>query len=571
MKLIIAEKPSVANSIAKVVGATSRKDGYIEGNGYMVSWCVGHLIQMASPDKYDEKYAKWNLKDLPILPKEFNYEVSKNTKKQYGVLKKLLHLKEVESVINACDAGREGELIFRLVYEQAKCTKPIKRLWISSMEDESIHKGIENLAQGKDFENLFESAKSRAIADWLVGMNLSRLYSCLYSQNYSVGRVQTPTLSMIVERDSEIKSFVKEPYYVVELETEEFSLSTECIDSKEIAEQLGNLVPEELVITEVVQKEKITKPEPLFDLTALQRAANRYFGFSAKQTLDYLQSLYEKKLVTYPRTDSRYLTTDLKETVSQMLDTVGEGFKRDAKNLESIFKNDKVSDHHAILPTLGAMKNGVVNLPGSEQKIFDLVKAKLLMCASSNLIESTTKVEAQFDGFVFSANGKSILDEGFSNYMKPFLNKERKEVLLPQLNQGDVLSVKNRTVKQKFTQPPKHFTEESLLKAMELAGADDIEKGVEVERKGLGTPATRAGVIENLIFKGFIERDKKNLLATHKGTSLVTIVSETFRSPKTTAEWEMKLTKIAEGKESSKEFLEEIESDITKLVNQYQK
>ena len=570
MKLIIAEKPSVALSIAKVVGAKSRKDGYAEGNGYVVSWCVGHLIQMASPDKYDDKYAKWNLKDLPILPKEFKYEVSKNTRKQYGVLKKLLHLKEVDTVINACDAGREGELIFRLVYEEAKCKKPIKRLWISSMEDEAIRKGIDNLAIGKDFENLYESAKSRAIADWLVGMNLSRLYSCLYNQNYSVGRVQTPTLSMIVERDSEINEFVKESYYVVEIVTDDFALSTERIDSKEVAEQLSNLVPEELSVTEIIEKEKVTKPEPLFDLTALQRAANRYFGFSSKQTLDYLQSLYEKKLVTYPRTDSRYLTEDMKQTVNEMLYTVGEGFKRNTKKLDSIFKNEKVSDHHAILPTLGAMKNGPGTLPSSEQKIYDLIRSKLLMCASANLIESTTKVMVEFDGFTFSASGKTVLEEGFFEFMKPFLNNKKKEVLLPKLREGDVLSIRESTVSQKFTQPPKHFTEETLLKAMELAGADDIEKGIEVERKGLGTPATRAGVIENLIFKGFIERDKKNLLATHKGVSLVTIVSESFRSPKTTAEWEMRLLKIAEGKESSKDFLSEIENDIKKLVSHYQ-
>ena len=570
MKLIIAEKPSVALSIAKVVGAKSRKDGYAQGNGYVVSWCVGHLIQMASPDKYDEKYAKWNLKDLPILPKDFKYEVSKNTRKQYGVLKKLLNLKEVDTVINACDAGREGELIFRLVYEEAKCKKPIKRLWISSMEDEAIRKGIDNLAIGKDFDNLYESAKSRAIADWLVGMNLSRLYSCLYNQNYSVGRVQTPTLSMIVERDSEINEFAKEPYYVVEIVTDDFALSTERIDSKEVAEQLSNLVPEELSVTEIIEKEKVTKPEPLFDLTALQRAANRYFGFSAKQTLDYLQSLYEKKLVTYPRTDSRYLTEDMKQTVCEMLDTVGEGFKRNTKNLDSIFRNEKVSDHHAILPTLGAMKNGPGTLPSSEQKIYDLIRAKLLMCANSNLIESTTKVMAEFDGFTFSASGKTIIEEGFFEFMKPFLNNKKKEVLLPKLHEGDVLSIRESTVNQKFTQPPKHFTEETLLTAMELAGADDIEKGIEVERKGLGTPATRAGIIENLIFKGFIERDKKNLLATHKGISLVTIVSESFRSPKTTAEWEMRLSKIADGKESSKDFLNEIENDIKKLVSHYQ-
>ena len=571
MKLIIAEKPSVALFIAKVVGASSRKDGYIQGNGYMVSWCVGHLIQMASPDKYDEKYAKWNLDDLPILPKDFKYEVSKNTKKQYGVLKKLLHLKEVDTVINACDAGREGELIFRLVYEEAKCKKPIKRLWISSMEDEAIRKGIESLASGKDFENLFESAKSRAIADWLVGMNLSRLYSCLYNQNYSVGRVQTPTLSMIAERDSEISSFIKEPYYVVEIVTDEFSLSTDRIDSKEIAEQLSNLVPEELIVTEVINKDKITKPEPLFDLTALQRAANRYFGFSAKQTLDYLQSLYEKKLVTYPRTDSRYLTDDMKDTVSEMLNTLGGGFERDAKNLDSIFKNEKVSDHHAILPTLGAMKSGPGALSSSEQKLYDLIRAKLLMCASSNLIESTTKVMAEFDGFIFSASGKTVLEEGFVEFMKPFLNNTKRETILPKLSEGNALSISGSIVRQKFTQPPKHFTEETLLKAMELAGAEDIEKGIEVERKGLGTPATRAGVIENLIYKGFIERDKKNLLATHKGISLITIVSEEFRSPKTTAEWEMKLSKIADGKESAKDFLKDIERDISNLVHQYQK
>lgn len=571
MKLIIAEKPSVALAIAQVIGAKSRKDGYVEGNGYMVSWCVGHLIQMASPDKYDEKYSKWNLKDLPILPKDFKYEISKNTKKQYGILKKLLHLKEVDTVINACDAGREGELIFRLVYEQAKCTKQIKRLWISSMEDEAIRKGIDNLTSGKDFKNLFESAKSRAIADWLVGMNLSRLYSCLYNQNYSVGRVQTPTLSMIVERDSEITEFIKEPYYVVEIVTDEFSLSTERIDSKEIAEQLSNLVPEELTVTEVINKEKITKPEPLFDLTALQRAANRYFGFSAKQTLDYLQSLYEKKLVTYPRTDSRYLTEDMKQTIHEMLDTVGEGFKRDTKNLESIFKNEKVSDHHAILPTLGAMTKGPGVLPSSEQKLYDLIRAKLLMCASSNLIESTIKVMVEFDGFIFSASGKTILEEGFFEFTKPLLNNKKKETISPKLSEGDVLQISGSIVRQKFTQPPKHFTEETLLKAMELAGTEDLEKGIEVERKGLGTPATRAGVIENLIYKGFIERDKKNLLATHKGVSLITIVSEEFRSPKTTAEWEMRLSKIADGKEKSKNFLKEIERDISNLVNQYQK
>lgn len=569
MKLIIAEKPSVANSIAKVVGAKARKDGYIEGSGYIVSWCVGHLIQMASPDKYDEKYAKWKLENLPIIPTNYLYEVSKYTKKQFNILKKLLTDKRLVEVINACDAGREGELIFRLVYEKVKAKTPIYRLWISSMEDEAIKKGLASLKPGQSYEALAESAKARAIADWLVGMNLSRLYSCLYNQNYSVGRVQTPTLEMIVSRDSEINKFKKEPYFTVELDCKDFKLTTLRIDSKSEAKQLSDLVGEKIKISDVIQKEKITRPEPLFDLTALQRAANRYLGYSAKQTLNYLQSLYEKKLVTYPRTDSRYLTEDMKQTVSKMLDYYAD-FKKDTSNFEKIFNSAKVSDHHTILPTLESITKGIGTVPSSEEKLYRLIEAKLLMSASSNLIESTTKIVANINDYEFSVNGKTVLDEGFSKYIKPFLNKESKDVILPNLSKDDEIEIIKREIKQKFTQPPKYFNEETLLKAMELAGVEEIEKGIEVERKGLGTPATRAGVIENLIAKGFIEREKKNLKATNKGVSLVTIVSDKFKSPKTTAEWEMRLAKIADGKESAKDFLSEIEKEIRELVKLYQ-
>ena len=365
MKLVIAEKPSVSISIAKVIGAKNKKDGYYEGNGYRVSWCVGHLIQMANPDAYDEKYAKWNMADLPIIPKEYKYEVAKATKKQFTILKKLMNDKEVDAVINACDAGREGEAIFRLVYLQAGCKKKMERLWISSMEDSAIKDGFDKLKDGKDYDNLFESAQARAIADWLVGMNISRLYSCLYKQNYSVGRVQTPTLSMIVKRDDEIANFKKEKYYTVELELDGFTLSTERIDSLEVAEQLKNLLENRIEIADVVQKEKVTKPDLPFDLTTLQRECNKYFGYSAKQTLDYAQSLYEKKLITYPRTDSRCLTEDMiTSTVNNIL---GKN-DFDTERIKVVFNSKKVTDHHAIILTISSVKEDVSELPLSRQK-----------------------------------------------------------------------------------------------------------------------------------------------------------------------------------------------------------
>lgn len=567
-KLVIAEKPSVAISITKVIGAKNKKDGYYEGNGYKVSWCVGHLIQMANPDAYDEKYAKWKIDDLPIIPKEYKYEVAKATKKQFAVLKKLMNDKEIDTVINACDAGREGEAIFRLVYLQASCKKKMKRLWISSMEDSAIKDGFDKLKDGKDYDNLFESAQARAIADWLVGMNISRLYSCLYKQNYSVGRVQTPTLAMIVKRDDEIANFKKEKYYTVELELDGFTLSTERIDSLEVAEQLKNLLENRIEIADVIQKEKITKPDLPFDLTTLQRECNKYFGYSAKQTLDYAQSLYEKKLITYPRTDSRCLTEDM---ITSTINNILGKNDFDTGRIKTVFNSKKVTDHHAIIPTVSSLSEDLSGIPESEAKVYRLISNKLHASVGYPLVENTTKIVAEFDGFQITSTGKVIKDEGFTKYLKEYMSKKNEEPVLPEVNVGDVLEIKEKEIKEKYTQAPKHFTEDTLLKAMEVAGNDALEKDVEVERKGLGTPATRAGIIENLIFKGFVERDKKNLIATHKGISLVTIVADSFKFAETTAKWEMELTEIAQGKTSKEEFLKDIEKEIREVVLTYSK
>ena len=566
MNLVIAEKPSVALSIAKVIGAKNKKDGYYEGNGYRVSWCVGHLIQMANPDAYDEKYAKWNIEDLPIIPSEYKYEVAKSTKKQFTILKKLMNDKDINTVINACDAGREGESIFRLVYSEAKCKKKMQRLWISSMEDGAIKEGFENLKDGKDYDNLFESALSRAIADWLVGMNISRLYSCLYKQNYSVGRVQTPTLAMIVKRDDEINNFKKEKYYTVELSTNGFVLSTDRMDDKAVAEQLINSVGATIEITDIISKEKITKPDLPFDLTTMQRECNKYFGYSAKQTLDYAQSLYEKKLITYPRTDSRCLTEDMiTSTVNNIL---GKN-DFDIERIKTVFNSSKVTDHHAIIPTVSSLSEDISKLPESEAKVYRIIFNKLHASVGYPLIENTTKIVASFCGFEFTSTGKVITDEGFTKYLKEYKSKKNEDIELPDVSISDVLNIENKEIKEKYTQPTKHFTEDTLLKSMEVAGSEALEKDVDVERKGLGTPATRAGIIENLIYKGFVERDKKNLIATQKGKSLIEIVADTFKSAEMTAQWEMQLSDMAQGKSSKKEFLGSIEAEIKNAVAKY--
>ncbi|QWQ38623.1 DNA topoisomerase 3 [Gemella sp. zg-570] len=571
MKLVIAEKPSVAMSIAKVLGVKDKKDGYIEGNGYIVSWCLGHLIQMANPEQYDDQYSKWNIEDLPIIPNEYLYDVSKSTKKQYQVLKKLLTSKTISEVINACDAGREGELIFRLVYNQSKSTLPIKRLWISSLEDQAIQEGFKNLKRGENYNHLYQSALARAKADWLIGMNMSRLYSCLYRQHYSVGRVQTPVLAMIVDRDESIKNFKKEKYYVGELNLGSFTLSTGRMDNYEIVEDLVyKAIGTNIKITDVIKKEKTTRPDLLYDLTTLQREANRYFGLSAKDTLDIAQKLYEQKLITYPRTDSRYLSNDM--IISTINSILGK-YDFDTSRIKEVFNSEKVTDHHAIIPTSSSMEYDLSKLNTKEKNIYDLILNKTYASFGYPLKEITTKIiyvyEIQGDTYEFTTNGKVVVDEGFTKYLKQY-KKESKEEILHDVNVGDTFEVINKEIKEKFTSPPKHYTEESILKAMEIAGTEFIDKEVEVERKGLGTPATRAGIIETLILKGFIIREKKNLLVTEKGIQLITIVADFLKNANTTAIWEMKLYDISIGKFSEQEFLKEIEDTIKSTIQLYE-
>ncbi len=566
MQLVIAEKPSVAMSIAKVLGVKNKQNGYMEGNGYIISWCVGHLVGLVSPEIYDEKYKRWNIEDLPIFPKEFKHYVLPKVKKQFSILKILMNRKDINEVINACDAGREGELIFRLVYKQAKCKKDIKRLWISSMEDRAIKEGFENLKEGHDYDNLFASATARAKADWLVGMNLSRLYSLLYKQNYSVGRVQTPTLALMVKREGDIQSFKKEKYYIVELDLDDFSLTTERIDNPDIAEQLKNLVPETIKIDYVEEKEKITKPDLPFDLTTLQRECNRYFGYSAKQSLYYAQSLYEKKLITYPRTDSRYLTEDM---ITSLVNNILGKNDFDMDRIKVIFNTKKVTDHHAIIPTASASIEEIESLPESEKRVFKLIKNKLHASFSYPLKEKLTKIITEFDGFEFITKGKTVIDGGFTKYLEDYKPKDKKDNPLPIVNPGDEFSIKEKTIKEKYTQPPKPYTEESLLKAMEIAGKGEIDKGIEVERVGLGTPATRAGIIENLIYKKYIKREGKNLIPTHLGLAVISIVAKELKNAKLTSDWETSLYYISKGKSREEDFLQDIEAFIAKQIDLY--
>ena len=566
MQLVITEKPSVAMSIAKVLGVKNRQNGYMEGNGYIISWCVGHLVGLVSSEFYDEKYKKWDIEDLPIFPKEFKYYVLPKVKKQFSILKTLMNRKDIYEVINACDAGREGELIFQLVYKQAKCKKDIKRLWISSMEDRAIKEGFENLKEGQNYDNLFASATARAKADWLVGMNLSRLYSLLYKQNYSVGRVQTPTLALMVKREGDIQSFKKEKYYTVELDLDDFSLTTERIDNPDIAEQLKNLVPETIKIDYVEEKEKITKPDLPFDLTTLQRECNRYFGYSAKQSLDYAQSLYEKKLITYPRTDSRYLTEDM---ITSLVNNILGKNDFDTDRIKVIFNTKKVTDHHAIIPTASASIEEIESLPESEKRVFKLIKNKLHASFSYPLKEKLTKIITEFDGFEFITKGKTVIDGGFTKYLEDYKPKDKKDNPLPIVNPGDEFSIKEKTIKEKYTQPPKPYTEESLLKAMEIAGKGEIDKGIEVERVGLGTPATRAGIIENLIYKKYIKREGKNLIPTHLGLAVISIVAKELKNAKLTSDWETSLYYISKGKSREEDFLQEIEAFIAKQIDLY--
>ena len=556
MKLVLAEKPSVAMSLSKVIGANQRGDGYMEGNGYLVSWCVGHLVELSQPEAYDEKYAKWKYDDLPILPEHWQYQVSASTKKQFGILKKLMQRKDVESLICATDAGREGELIFRLVYHQCGCKKPVERLWISSMEDSAIREGFQKLRPGTEYDALYEAALCRERADWIVGINATRLFSCLYGQTMNVGRVMTPTLAMVVMRDAAIRAFKPESFYSAELKFRDFQAGGERM------------------------KEKAEKPPTLFDLTSLQREANRQLGFTAQQTLDYTQALYEKKLVTYPRTDSRYLTDDMAPLVPELVSVIQQSFQIQPDvpapvNAAQVINSKKVTDHHAIIPTKTAADYDISSLPSGEQAILTLLAVRLICAVGTPCLYAETVVEVECAGQKFRTKGKTVTDIGWRRYAGKSSEEAEKNAEageLPELSEGMTLELAGVDLKEGKTSPPKRFTEDLLLSAMESASSDEFLDGV--ERKGIGTPATRAAIIEKLVQKGFIERrgDKKTkyLFSTDKGNALVTVVPEQIQSPSMTADWEEKLLKIEHGEYDSDAFMEEISSMVSGLVKTYE-
>ena len=582
MKLVLAEKPSVAMSLSKVIGANQRGDGYMEGNGYLVSWCVGHLVELSQPEAYDEKYAKWKYDDLPILPEHWQYQVSASTKKQFGILKKLMQRKDVESLICATDAGREGELIFRLVYHQCGCKKPVERLWISSMEDSAIREGFQKLRPGTEYDALYEAALCRERADWIVGINATRLFSCLYGQTLNVGRVMTPTLAMVVMRDAAIRAFKPEPFYSAELKFRDFQAGGERMKAKAEAEKLVAECCQagSAIITKVEQKEKSEKPPALFDLTSLQREANRQLGFTAQQTLDYTQALYEKKLVTYPRTDSRYLTDDMAPLVPELVSVIQQSFQIQPDvsapvNAAQVINSKKVTDHHAIIPTKTAAGYDISSLPSGEQAILTLLAVRLICAVGTPCLYAETVVEVECAGQKFRTKGKTATDIGWRRYAgKPSEEAEKNAGAgeLPELSEGMTLELARVDLKEGKTSPPKRFTEDLLLSAMESASSDEFPAGV--ERKGIGTPATRAAIIEKLVQKGFIERrgDKKTkyLCSTDKGNALVTVVPEQIQSPSMTADWEEKLLKIEHGEYDGDAFMGEISSMVSGLVKTYE-
>ena len=589
-KLVIAEKPSVAQSIAKVIGADKREDGYLEGNGYLVSWCVGHLVELAPPEAYDEKYEKWRYSDLPILPSEWKYQISDATRKQFGILKKLMEREDVTGLVEATDAGREGGLIFRLVYHQAKCKKPFERLWISSMEDQAISDGFSNLQNGKKYDDLYRAALCRERADWSVGMNATRLFSTLYGQTLNVGRVMTPTLAMIVQREAEIESFKPEPIYRLSISCGGITAVSDRFEKKEDAENILKVLEEQKTaqVIKIDPADKQEKAPQLYSLTALQRDANRFLGFTAQQTLDYTQSLYEKKLVTYPRTDSRFLTEDMEKMIPDLARKMASKFGY-TKNIsvypKQVINNSKVSDHHAIIPTVNVADTEFGKLPSGEQKVLSLITARLLSALGESAVRSEVDVEFTCADTVFKAKTKNLTKKGWreiqdwimGSSMDSENEKEEKSgnanmlACIAMLTNGKSYPLQNPKMEAGKTSPKKHFTEDSLLSAMERAGADEMPD--EAERKGIGTSATRAATIEKLVRTGFVERKgnkkTKYLLPTHKGVALITVMPEQIQSPSMTAEWEQKLLDVEKGTFQDAEFMREIDGMITELIGTY--
>ena len=583
MELVIAEKPSVAQSIAAVLGATQRKDGYLEGNDYLVSWCVGHLVELVQPESYEEAWKKWSYDNLPIIPQEWQHEVKSDTKAQYQILKKLMHDDRVDAVVCATDAGREGELIFRLTYNMAGCRKPMKRLWISSMEESAIRDGFHNLRPGSDYDNLYKSALCRQEADWLVGINGTRLFTVLYGgKALKVGRVQTPTLAMLVGRESKIMNFKKEAYYMAHIMGNGLDAVSEHISDKTEAERIAGACENgQALVTSVVKEEKWVAPPKLYDLTTLQRDANRLFGFTAKQTLEYTQSLYEKKLVTYPRTDSQYLSDDMEGTAKNVIEAIFNSllFEQNIMfnpDIKRILNSKKVTDHHAIIPTMEIIKQDLKAIPESEMKILSLCANRLLCATGEKHIYNSTKAELTCNEIVFKVSGKEVWKNGWKEFDDFFKNSYKttedksdveEEKKLPELREGMMIAVEQTKVSEHFTQPPKHYTEDSLLSAMERAGAEDM--GDEVERKGLGTPATRADIIEKLVKDGFVKREKKQMIPTEDGMKLITILPDVVKSPKLTADWENELTLVSKGEVAAEQFMSGIEAMVTDLVKTY--
>lgn len=583
MELVIAEKPSVAQSIAAVLGATQRKDGYLEGNEYLVSWCVGHLVELAQPESYEEAWKKWSYESLPIIPQEWQHEVKSDTRAQYQILKKLMHDDRVDAVVCATDAGREGELIFRLTYNMAGCKKPMKRLWISSMEESAIRDGFHNLRPGSDYDNLYHSALCRQEADWLVGINGTRLFTVLYGgKALKVGRVQTPTLAMLVDRESKIMNFKKEAYYMAHIMGNGLDAVSGHISDKTEAERIAGACENgQALVTSVVKEEKWVAPPKLYDLTTLQRDANRLFGFTAKQTLEYTQSLYEKKLVTYPRTDSQYLSNDMEGTAKNVIEAIFNSllFEQNIMfnpDIKRILNSKKVTDHHAIIPTMEIIKQDLKAIPESEMKILSLCANRLLCATGEKHIYNSTKAEITCNNIVFKVSGKEVWKNGWKEFEDFFKNSYKttedksdaeEEKKLPELREGMTIAVEQTKVSEHFTQPPKHYTEDSLLSAMERAGAEDM--GDEVERKGLGTPATRADIIEKLVKDGFVKREKKQMIPTEDGMKLITILPDVVKSPKLTADWENELTLVSKGEVAAEQFMSGIEAMVTDLVKTY--
>ena len=587
MKLVIAEKPSVGSSIAKIIGANRRREeGFTEGNGYIVSWCFGHLVALASPEEYDKRYEKpWKLSNLPIIPQEFRWTVAESTAPQFERLKELMNRPDVDEIICATDAGREGECVFRYVYYQAGCTKPFRRLWISSMTDEAIREGFQNLKPGSDYDALYRSGLARNKADWIVGMNATQLFTVKYRSMLSVGRVQTPTLAMLVEREKKIQQFASAKYYTLELNLGKFTAESDQIEPLAV-ESAQAACGNTAVVKSVVREQKNANPPKLYDLTTLQRDANKLYGYTAQQTLDCAQKLYESKLITYPRTDSCYITYDMEQTAADMVQRTAKAFKFGADyeaqgcvpDIKRLINNDKVSDHHALLPTKEISRYDFSRLSEDCWNVLSLIAIRLLLAVSPvNTCDTVTAKLASGDR-EFTARGKTVVNGGWKQ-LEATIKSGLKGIVpdedapdedggktLPPLNEGDELPVKSVKPLEHKTTPPKRYTEDMLLSAMENAGREDYGDDDDVEKKGLGTPATRAAIIETLVKRQYVERKGKQLIPTDKGIRVIDVVPEKVKSAAMTAEWESTLQKIARGQADDQQFLDEIIEFTKQLI-----